>query len=296
MQVKSSSLPSSIPSATSWAGNATGLNLCFIQRADGNIKFVINPQINGEATLSTQSTYSIRNIPPGAKIKWTYTFTPTGGSPYGFLNWKPLVFVNGDSSASVIIQRGKYPVTRHDSIIPTPATPWDSIIVMQKGTSTKSILYSFYTGIAVLKATITSGGYSYIITKRITLSSNNTAIQTNNKLDITKDELATFDAVEGTTMHSTTSLVPYRLRHENPIHSDNIVIHIDKLSSTTEEYIPYNDNYELEVWNDKSGLVNQTFGNKTDVYLNCGKFHSGVYQIILIVDGNIVAQSKMLIL
>lgn len=283
----------SIPSATSWAGNATGLNLCFIQRADGNIKFVINPQINGEATLSTQSTYSIRNIPPGAKIKWTYTFKPLNGPASGQSSiLQPIIFINGDSTASVVLQRGKYPVMPGipDTI---PTTPWDSIPAILKSTSTNAISYKYYTGTVTLKATITSGGYSYVITKTITLTSSTNTLS-NEKRNDTTDTIGTQNENPITVLDSSSRT--YTLSHENPMLSSTCIVHINKFSDLSREYVPYNGTYTLEIWSNRLGLIERISNNNADLYLNCEKFHSGVYQIILIVDGNIVAQSKMLIL
>lgn len=101
----------STPSAKSWGGVATGVDLCFIQRNGNNIKFVVNPEINGKKTLSTPDTYSVAHIPVGAKIKWTYTFTPSSPShrpPLG----RPIIFVNGDSTALVTLKRGTYTIWR----------------------------------------------------------------------------------------------------------------------------------------------------------------------------------------
>lgn len=101
----------SIPSAKSWGGVATGVDLCFIQRNGNNIKFVVNPEIEGENTLYSPDIYRVSDIPAGAKIKWTYTFTPSSSSrrpPLG----RPIIFVNGDSTALVTLKRGTYTVKR----------------------------------------------------------------------------------------------------------------------------------------------------------------------------------------
>ena len=58
--------------------------------------------------------------------------------------------------------------------------------------------------------------------------------------------------------------------------------------------IPYDGNYTLEVWHDQLGLVERIEDNTPYLYLNCGDMPTGVYQMILIVNEQIVAQSKLL--
>ncbi|MBO4690616.1 MAG: hypothetical protein J5621_07055 [Paludibacteraceae bacterium] len=83
------------PSATSWAGEPTGVDVCFIQKVGGNIEFVVNPRIEGPKNLVDQDTFSIPNVPADAKIKWEYKFNGIFGG-----NAK---VVNGDNSSSLVI-------------------------------------------------------------------------------------------------------------------------------------------------------------------------------------------------
>ena len=74
-----------IPSATSWAGIATGKDLRLITEAGNNITFVVNPSISGPSQICTQGTYTIGSLPPGATVAWNPTPTgivsgPTSGS------------------------------------------------------------------------------------------------------------------------------------------------------------------------------------------------------------------------
>lgn len=124
----------STPSASSWEGLVTGVNLCFIQRIGKNIKFVVNPQIEGPNILSSQSPYYVSNIPSGAKIKWTYTYIPNPISQQ-HKPGRPIVFMNGDSTSYVMVKRGKYLVLR-DTI--GPIFPRDSFIVMSNNNSMSS--------------------------------------------------------------------------------------------------------------------------------------------------------------
>lgn len=60
------------PSSQSWAGVSTGVDVCFIQHNGSNMKFVVNPQIEGPYTMTdTTAWYHIRNVPAGATITWS---------------------------------------------------------------------------------------------------------------------------------------------------------------------------------------------------------------------------------
>lgn len=272
----------SMPSAISWAGVATGVDICFIQRDNDNIKFVVNPKINGPEVLSTQSTYSLTNVPSGASVKWTYTFTPSNPLSQHHRVWKPIIFVNGDSTSSVLIERGTYPAITADSIITGPILPG-----IQSMNS--SFVYVAFTGTAVLKATITSGGYSYSITKTITLASSSTTA-----LAIELEE-ETDDIIEdNTNLLNSVPLPLYQLRHINPISSSNTIIYIDKLLGPSNVYVPNDENYTLEIWHHQLGLVKRIYDCTSNLHIDCGDLPTGVYQMILIVNEQIVAQSKLL--
>lgn len=270
----------SIPSAKSWAGVATGVDLCYIQRDGDNIKFVVNPRINGWDILSTEGTYSIPNIPENAKVKWTYTFTPSSNS-MDHMSGNAITFVNGDSTASVVVKRGTYQTV--ETTLPDPET---GIVPMPRP------VIKLFAGTVVLKATITYAQYSYVTTKTITLPDSDNVLPPINQIDgitdTTIEVTATADVVENN------SIATYRLRHSNPISADNSVVHVEKLSDAGDDYIPYNGNYTLEVWHDQLGLVERIEDNTPYLYLDCGDMPTGVYQMILIVNEQIVAQSKLL--
>ena len=272
----------SMPSAISWAGVATGVDICFIQRNYDNIKFVVNPKINGPEILSTQSTYTITNVPSNAKIKWTYTFTPSNSHSQMHKVCKPIVFVNGDSTASVLVERGKYPAIPADSIITGPILPG-----IKSGDS--PFTYVYFSGTAVLKATITSGGYSYSITKTITLSSSSTTALA---LELEEDTDCILE-VNTNTLNST-PLPSYKLRHVNPISSNNAIIYIEKLLGPSNIYVPNDENYTIEVWHHQLGLVKRLCDSTANLYFDCNDLPLGVYHLILIVDGQEVTQSKLL--
>lgn len=272
----------SMPSAISWSGVATGVNVCFIQIDNKNIKFVVNPKINGPEILSTQSTYSVTNVPAGASITWTYTFTPSNSLSQEHKVWDPIVFVNGNSTSSVLLKRGKYPVPR-DTITPTPLPPGINSI------NSSLTTFVYFSGTAVLKATITSGGYSYSITKTITLSSSsNTALA----LEIEEE---TDNIIEDSTNLLNSAPLPlYNLRHVNPISSNNAIIHVEKLLGPSNVYVPNDENYTIEIWHHQLGLIKRVCDNTSILNLDCGDLPTGVYQMILIINGEPVAQSKLI--
>lgn len=267
----------STPSSQSWAGVSTGVNLHYIQRSGVNITFIVNPKINGDGTLTSPATYSTA-LPAGATIKWTYTFTPSAICEH--MPGEPIVFVNGDNTASVTIRRGTYPILE-----PTNPRIGEGVELTPLPTLKP------FSGTLVLKATITFNGSPYVMTKTITLPDSDNVLPPIDQIDGTTDttiEVATTADVENN------SIATYRLRHANPISVDNSVVHIEKLSDAGDDYIPYDGNYTLEVWHDQLGLVERIEDNTPYLYLDCGDMPTGVYQMILIVNEQIVAQSKLL--
>lgn len=240
------------------------------------------PKINGPEILSTQSTYSVTNVPAGASITWTYTFTPSNSLSQEHKVWDPIVFVNGNSTSSVLLKRGKYPVPR-DTIIPTPLPPGINSI------NSSLTTFVYFDGTAVLKATITSGGYSYSITKTITLSSSST---TAFALEIEEE---TDNIIEDSTNLLNSAPLPlYNLRHENPISSNNAIIYIEKLLGPSNIYVHSDENYTIEIWHHQLGLIKRVCDNTSRLNLDCGDLPTGVYQMILIINGEPVAQSKLI--
>ena len=189
----------SIPSATSWAGVPTGVNIHFIQRSGTDITFVVNPRIDGDGTLTSPTTYSTA-LPAGATIKWTYTFTPSAICEH--VPGEPIVFVNGDNTASVTIRRNSYQILE-------PTNPR-----IGEGLTPLPILKPF-SGTLVLKATITFNGSPYVMTETITLPDSDNVLPPIDQIDGTTDTTievtATADVVENN------SIATYRLRHANHI-------------------------------------------------------------------------------
>lgn len=64
-----------IPSAKAWDGSDLGVNLCFIRRTTAtDIKFTVNPQIQGPSQLcGTQDYYVVSNVPSRDTVEWSYS-------------------------------------------------------------------------------------------------------------------------------------------------------------------------------------------------------------------------------
>ena len=83
------------PTSQSWAGTATGVDVCFIQHDGNNMKFVVNPQIEGIETFTdTTAWYHIRNVPAGATITWSIDNLPFSPNLFEFVLVPP---INRDS-------------------------------------------------------------------------------------------------------------------------------------------------------------------------------------------------------
>jgi len=61
------------PRSQSWAGDSTGVDVCFIQHDGNNMKFVVNPQIEGPCNMTDSAWFYVRNVPEGANIEWSTT-------------------------------------------------------------------------------------------------------------------------------------------------------------------------------------------------------------------------------
>ena len=103
----------SIPSAKSWSGEPLSVGLWFIQHSgEHDIKFVVNPEITGSDYLGNtmiQAEYHILDVPASAKVEWTYAYTRENGKLafQGQYEDEPLCFIDGDTTASVILQCGR---------------------------------------------------------------------------------------------------------------------------------------------------------------------------------------------
>ena len=272
----------STPSATSWAGEATGIDLCFIRKEGNNIKLTINPAIIGLPVLDSIATYSISNIPPQAKIKWTYTANVVPSNSIIQGPFRPLIFVGGDSTASVIVRRGKYPT----SVLPpidTSIVPYPHIMQEPLSINSPTIdwIWKYYTGTITLNATISCGGDTLRLIKEITLPSTNTSKIQQRKDDNGIDKISSgLDTTE------------YHLAYPNPVTTNILPIYITKLSNGV--LIPITETYTIELWDNKYGLVKRITDSSADISLELSLLPTGIYHLIFIVNGTIKTSNKII--
>ncbi len=287
----------SIPSATSWVGEATGANICFIQSVGSKIQFVVNPEITGPSTLSDSATYCVSNIPSCAKIKWTYTFIPNTASQNNSSR-SPIIFVNGDNMSSVLIERGKYPVIMNRGdltktmTINTPTVVEgnlrDKNIVGWGTTEPLATLMEYFSGKAILQVTITSGGQTHVIVKIITLANTKKAEPVRLAADVSSEE--DFEQQKSTEEQQVAN--KYRLIYTNPVVTNSVCIRIDK--NEDDVFVPYHGDYTLCVCGDRIGLIQLAACAQPYYMFDCSNLPMGVYQLLLQIDNQIVATSKML--
>ncbi|MCR5050952.1 MAG: hypothetical protein K6A36_07715, partial [Paludibacteraceae bacterium] len=278
----------STPSATSMQTHTpTGVDICFIQNDANryNVKFVVNPQIEGPSTLTDQASYRVSNVPSDATIKWTYKYN---SGPYKSVEllFNPISFVNGNTTTTVTVERGKYPGQKFDG----PISPRDDEIKEAAKRVAKAQLPSktewvYFSGTATLTATITCGGYSYVINKNIELKGTPNTVSA---IARAPQREANNEGQE----YTQSGMALYRLVYENPVISTTANIRIEKLVDN--EYVPYRGNYTLSLVGDRIGLFQQSVKEQPNYTLDCGNIPVGVYQLVLNVDGKIVATSKML--
>lgn len=268
----------SIPSAISWAGVSTGVNICFIQKNGNNIKFVVNPYILGSNTIDTVNIYRVPNIPPNAQINWTYSATVEPHNPYLLQMFPPISFLNGNSSSVISIKRNQYLISQSpsDTLIPPFPGKQDNI--------NSQFVWKDYIGTITLKATISCGGESHEIIKTITLPDNTPSMLTN-KAHITDTDIQ--NILDARNPHKLQLCV----KHPNPIIGNNLPISIYQIHADNKE--PFEHPYIIEIWGTLSGRMlskKETTGNTS---LEIGTLPSGLYNLFIIVNNEIIVREKL---
>ena len=129
------------PRSWSWDSVPTGVDVCFIQHDGNNIKFVVNPEIEGAPYLCDTMYHYIRNVPEGATIQWQLT-----NPPHSYFFYQ----IQGSTTSDSVLIVYHIPYAKSDPNIltpPNPSMPFDSAMT--------------------LSATITSGSSSYVVQKRL---------------------------------------------------------------------------------------------------------------------------------
>lgn len=152
-----------IPSAKAWNGNDLGVNLCFIRRTSTtDIKFTVNPQIQGPSQLCGTQDYSVgSNVPYRDTVLWSYSTDISETLFYPALH-----FLDGTEGDMVTIKRGNaiYASTG-------PIFPGDTAMQMATYGINRPVeqVELPYVGTAKLYATIKGGNGTYQMEKDIVL-------------------------------------------------------------------------------------------------------------------------------
>ena len=281
-----------LAAANSHFNYSTGVDLCFIQSDDYcNINFVVNPQIEGSEILSGSEVYSIPGLRgiPNASVQWTYTFQRNFNPPTEIIEIEePIKVIFDGMNGSIQIERGRY-LLPSGKVTPTFTTKisgdkeWNARDLT--GIITGRELY--YTGTATLKATIRCGGYTYVLTKDITLA--DPKFNAPSRSSVASSEEIELEETESQDIPEEN--VSYRLVYRNPVTS-TAEIRVEKFENGV--YVPFEGEYTLSLWGDRVGMIQQKAKSQSTCSIECGDLPLGVYQLVLQVNGKVVASSKML--
>ena len=254
----------STPSATSMDGSFGGIDVCFIQRSDVyDIKFVVNPQINGPGMVLNTGTYSVDNLPPYTMIEWS--LTGVGATIVGNV-YASSITIQTVGKTSGLLDRGK--AEQIDGRI----TP------VERRTVT-------------LRATITSGQYSYVMSKDIVLNIGRLTPNFKSSAPENTGTLSIENIKELEAQEMQVENTSYRLVYENPV-LNSAEIRVEKLENGI--FVPYEGEYTLSLWGDRVGVSHQSAKNRPTCTFDCSSIPMGVYQFVLQVNGKVAASSKML--
>ena len=144
----------STPRLQSWAGEVVqGKNICFIQENEGNVQFMLNPEIQGPSQFCDTAVYTLENVPAGATIEWKYSPNTMRSSA--------LRIVRGQGSASATFRRG---FIMNGNIVKPPKPIGGTVMKAGDGISKP------FSGAATVMATVTmNNGTSYTVSKAVTL-------------------------------------------------------------------------------------------------------------------------------
>ena len=154
---------SSTPSNCAWDKTPTqNKDICFISEEYDNdatcIKFVFNPKIEGPDVLCDSAIYSLKYVPMGSTITWTYT------RPSDILaTTVPLIIGSGQGTTAVCFKRG-YKLVNEDTEggIVTPENPF-----VPAPTSARGYVEKPYSGFIEIQAKVTFNGETKIWRKTI---------------------------------------------------------------------------------------------------------------------------------
>ena len=157
----------STPSFTAWDGTPTGVNLCFIRKVGDNIAFTVNPQIAGSNMLCNEEEYCIDGaVPATANIAWSYS------SPIKAVPALPVLRISNTKVSCPTVERGFEFVNPIDPGVDTATTQLPGGEIIMAAAAPPRFYKQPYVGEATLRATVSSRGDQYTITKKLTLPAN----------------------------------------------------------------------------------------------------------------------------
>ena len=357
-RITSNFTSTSLPSNCAWNGDTTyNKDVCFISEEviDGEkcIKFVLNPEIEGDDILCDSAIYSLKHIPStNATIEWTYT------RPSGLLvTTVPLIIGSGQGTKAVCFKRG-YKLVNEDTeggivtpenpFVPAPASargyvekPYSGFIEIQAKVTlngeTKIWRKTIYMPEQVKMNTLNLGTINYWYagtTKTVTLKSpTDTELMNDIRWDIelpgeypysvfgssitvtpqnggTAKFTATYmkgcndEYMSHTKTYSVVKLLGWT--YTNPA-SGSVEISVTngdapvesgmRTMSINNQPTPYMGAYRVELWHDIYGKVREmdVAENNPTITMNLDGLNSGVYVLRLIVDGQIVELSQLIV-
>ena len=161
------------PSNCDWAGNVTqNKDVCFISEEviDGEtcIKFVLNPEIEGPDMLCDSALYSLKQVPAGATIEWTFVRSSEMAS-----SDVPVRIGSGQGTMEVFYKRGvKLEGGTFQDTIDNPDIPFLPV-PLSRTTPT----FVPYMGYVTIKANITFNGNTHSLFKKIYVSKDSKKIE-----------------------------------------------------------------------------------------------------------------------
>ena len=322
------------PSSLSWDSVPTGVDICFIQHDGNNMKFVVNPQIEGPTYLCDSTYYYVRNIPDGATIQWS-----------GGMMWPYCYNIFGSTNSdSVLIKRGIPMIDYNDSTairgfntingfnshIPDSPIVWDTTMTLEatisyagKSYKLQKIAYASELGTPRIQVSDTSYLWKKNTSRTFTITN----------CEETPDSLLLWGIMKTDQIPELVHLSLGRTMTYMPTHTgiyEVTVTNVNKQCGTTSSSKNYkvvtklnmkaiiidgvvnvnivNENddilmpssaesreYIMDLWHPIYGLVTSRKVWNNKEQINANGLPFGVYIILLKENGTIVAETKVLI-
>lgn len=270
----------STPSAVSWAGDFTGVEICYIQKNGNNIQFTVNPQIIGPTVLDSIAIFGVSNVPSSAKIKWSYRSQAIPNNPASLQTmFPPVSFVGSDSSSTIIVKREPYfAITlRGDSTDPAS----EDVMNTMEDFAGDNRGWKYYGGSITLVASISCGGDTINMTKFVAFKK-----KTYQREREDNEESGLPENIKAISNQE------FRLVHPNPVTGTSIPIVVYK--ANREEVEPVHELYVIEVFDSQQRLIKRESFRSLQTEITLGNLPIGIYYMLLKINGEIKATSKII--